>query len=165
MLIEIDVEGEGLDETVLIQVEEGSPRAAIVADVSLKNGVAKEELLLFAEDREEVLDLDILLTEADAGVVHHVHRARQIRVTVDYNGLQAVKDFPPSARVQRVLEWAIKVKEFKIDPTIAPEMELALHGGTAELPKQAHIGRYVKHPHHKLELDLIRGIIPNGAVV
>jgi hypothetical protein len=42
-------------------------------------------------------------------------------------------------------------------------MELALHGETAALPKDAHIGRYVRHPHHKLEFDLIRGIVPNGA--
>jgi hypothetical protein len=163
MHMEIDVEGEGLGEAMLIKIGEGSTRAVILDEVSARNGIAREELHLFAEDGDEVLELDAIVTEADAGVVHHAHRALKIKVTVNYNGSQAEKDFAPSARIQRVLDWAVKVKEFKIDPAIAPEMELALHGQTMELPKQAHVGRYVKHPHHKVDLDLIRGVIPNGA--
>ena len=65
--------------------------------------------------------------------------------------------------MQRVLDWAFGPNGFKIDPVIAPEMELALHGKTTALPKDAHIGRYVRHPRHELEFDLIRGIVPNGA--
>jgi hypothetical protein len=44
-------------------------------------------------------------------------------------------------------------------------MELALHGQTKPLPKSAHIGRYVRHPHCELDFDLIRGVVPNGAAL
>ena len=29
----------------------------------------------------------------------------------------------------------------------------------------AHIGRFIRHPHHSLALDLIRGTVPNGAAL
>jgi hypothetical protein len=69
----------------------------------------------------------------------------------------------PRRRIQRVLEWAVGTSGFGIDAAIAPEMELALHGQTAALPKDAHLGRYLRHPEHEVVLDLIRGVIPNGA--
>ncbi len=164
MLIEIDVEGEALAEPEVIEIETGSPVRAIVVAISSKTGIPVEELLLFEEDGEEPLVLDILVEEGRAAIVHHVHRTRNIEVVINYKGLKPAKHFPPSARVQRVLDWAVSVKEFNIDAPIAPEMELALHGQTVELPKQAHIGRYVRHPHHCLELDLIRGVVPNGGL-
>jgi hypothetical protein len=162
MNIEIPVEGEGLLEVELISAQPGLTILSVVTAFSQKTGIAVEELLIFEEDAEEPLSLDVVIDEGRANLIHHVHRAKEIEVKVYYNGLEAKKAFPPSARVQRVLAWAVKVPEFRIDPTIAPEMELALHNETMELPKRAHIGRYVKHVHHKLNLDLIRGVIPNG---
>jgi hypothetical protein len=164
MLIEIDVEGETLAEPEVITIETGSPLRGLVVDISSKTGITVEELLLFEEDGDEPLVLDLLVEESRGSIIHHAHRARTVEVVVNYKGLKASKRFPPSARVQRVLDWAVSVKEFNIDATIAPEMELALHGQTNELPKQAHIGRYVTHPHHHLELDLIRGVVPNGGL-
>ena len=77
---------------------------------------------------------------------------------------QIRRRFRPAARVQRVLDWAVGPDGFKgIDPPIVPEMELALHGTTTALPKNAHIGRFVRHHEPCLKLDLIRGVIPNGA--
>jgi hypothetical protein len=162
MNIEIPIEGEGLADVELVAVETGSALEVLVIAVSAKTGIAVEELFIFEEDADEPLGLDLVIEEVRAGVTHHVHRARRIEITVNYLGLSPSKDFPPSARVQTVLDWAVRVPEFKIDATIAPEMELALAGETKELPKRAHIGRYVKHPHHRLDLDVIRGVILNG---
>lgn len=162
MNIEIPVEGEGLADIELLAVETGEPISALAVAFAAKSGIAVEELLVFEEDGEGPLILDLLIEEGRGEITHHVHRVRKIEVVVFYNGEEARKEFPPSARVQRVLDWAVKVEKFHIDPPVAPEMELALHNTTTELPKRAHIGRYVKHPHHKLDLDLIRGVIPNG---
>jgi hypothetical protein len=161
--IEIMVEGEGLAEVEIVRLPEGTLAKEIVVAVATRGGFPAEEALLFVEDCEEPVDLALVIQGNMTNRVHHVHRVRKIEVSVFYQNRRIQERFAPSARVQRVLDWAIGSKGFKIDPTIAPEMELALHGQTTALPKNAHIGRYVRHPHHELSFDLIRGIVPNGA--
>jgi hypothetical protein len=164
MDIEIMAEGEGLAEVEEIRIPEGSPARVIVAAIAAKGGYATEDALLFVEDCDEPLDLAIILSHDERErKVHHVHRALKIEVAVYYQSRHVTRHFPPSARVQRVLDWAVGRDGFNIDPVIAPEMELAFQSTGTALPKNAHIGRYVRHPHHKLALDLIRGIVPNGA--
>jgi hypothetical protein len=162
MSVEICVEGEGLGDVDVLTLEGGAKLRDVVVAVSSKTGIAVEELFVFDEDGDEVLALDIVIDEERAKRVHHVHRVREIEVTVNYKAEKKSKKYPPSVRIGRVLDWAVGEHGFKIDPSIAPEMELALEGTEIALPKPAHIGRYVKHPHHHLHLDLIRGIVPNG---
>jgi len=159
----IIVDGEGFTDVEVIVVPQGATGREILLGVAKKTGIEVEEAILFIEYRDEPLNLDIVIREDAARKVHHVHRARRIKVLVHYQNGTKEKVFPPSTRVQTVLDWAVGPEGFKIDPTIAPEMELALHSETTELQKQAHIGRYVRHPHHDLALDLIRGIVPNGS--
>jgi hypothetical protein len=168
--IEVMVEGEGLADVEIIRVPQGGTAREIVAAVALKSGFPAEEAILLVEDSDAPVDLALVITEDIAGgKIHHVHRAKKIAVKVFYKHLEKEKHFPPSARVQRVLDWAVSKVGFNIDQTIAPDMELALHDDKIPedqkkaLPKNAHIGRYVYHPHDCLELDLIRGKVPNGA--
>jgi len=163
MDIELLVEGEGLVEVETIRVPEGSAAREIVIAVAAKGHFAAEEAFLFVEDSDEPIDPVLVLDKSMAGRVHHVHRAHRIDVRVFYQGRHIDRRFGPSTRVERVLDWAVGDRGFAIDPIIAPEMELALHGQTTALPKNAHIGRYVQHPHCELAFDLIRGIVPNGA--
>lgn len=164
MTVEIFVEGEGLEDVQVVTLPQAGSRLAIVEFVAGKSGFPAGEAFLFAEDGDEPLDLDVILAEDDhAGRIHHVHRLRAVDVTVFYGGREIEKSFSPAARIGRVLEWAVGKHGFKIDPAIAPEMELALHGQTEALPKKAHIGRFVRASQKKLKLDLIRGVIPNGA--
>lgn len=164
MEIELFVEGEGLADVEMIRIADGGPAREIVTAVAKRGRFAGEEAFLFIEDGAEPLDLEVLVTGEEArGKVHHVHRVREIEVVVFFQAQHKEKKFPPSARVQRILDWAVGKDAFNIDPSIAPEMELALHGQTKPLPKNAHIGRYIRHPHHRLDFDLIRGVVPNGA--
>lgn len=163
MEIELLVEGEGLAEVEAIRILEGSRAREIIIAVAAKGQFPAEGAVLYVEDSEEPIDPERLIDSGMAGKVHHVHRAHRIEVRVFYQGREINRRFAPSARVERVLDWAVGDQGFAIDPVIAPEMELALHGQTTALPKSAHIGRYVRHPHHDLVLDLIRGIVPNGA--
>jgi hypothetical protein len=163
MDIEVFVEGEGLDDVQLITLPAGTPARSVVEWVAKKSGFPAAEGLLFLEDEETPLDLkEALISDAYVGCVHHVHRQRAIDVHVYFGGREIDRQFSPATRIQRVLDWAVGPKGFRIDPPIAPEMELALHGTTEALPKKAHIGRLVRPPKKKLELDLIRGVIPNG---
>jgi hypothetical protein len=164
--VQIDIlfEGEGLTDVEVIQLPAGAAGRELIEAVAAKAGLPADETMLFVEDEEEPLDISrVVVDEQMKGRVHHVHRARHIDVTVFYKEHEESREFRPSTRVQRVLDWAVRQPEFNIDPAIAPEMELALHGQTEALPKNAHIGRFVRHPHHKLALDLIRGVVPNGA--
>jgi hypothetical protein len=161
--IEVLVEGEGLAGIEVIRIPAGSAARSIVEAVAVRGSFRVEGAALFVEDCENSVDLTVVLVEEDvAGKVHHVHRSHKIEVGVFYQGRKLARRFPPSARVQRVLDWAVGPEGFKIDPAIAPEMELALHGETTALPKNSHIGRYIRHPHCELDFDLIRGIVPNG---
>ncbi len=165
MEIDVLVEGEGLADVETVRLPHGAQVRELIAVVARKGGYPAEEALLFVEDGDEPLDLAVLVVDERMGErIHHVHRARQIEVTVFYMAGQKSKTFRPATRVQQVLDWAVGPNGFKIDPSIAPEMELAIHGQTTPLPKNAHIGRFVHHPEHKLALDLIRGVVPNGGL-
>lgn len=165
MEIEVIVEGEGLADLATIRLPHGAAGQELIAAVAARGGFPAGEASLFVEDEDEELDASkLIVDERMSGRVHHVHRAKQIEVTVFYGKEERRKAFRPAARVQRVLDWAVGRHGFNIDPAIAPEMELALHGQQDPLPKTAHIGRFVRHPQHKLEVDLIRGVVPNGGV-
>ncbi|MFZ1991960.1 MAG: hypothetical protein WAW96_19570 [Alphaproteobacteria bacterium] len=165
MDIEILVDGEGLADVEVVPLPAGRPGIELIEVIAKRAGYPAAEALLFIEDEDEPLDIAaIVIGEEMAGRVHHVHRAREIKVTVNYQNPPKHKEFPPSARMQRVLDWATGPHGFKIDPALAPEMELALHGTQTALPKSAHIGRYAHGHEHKLDLDLIRGVVPNGGV-
>lgn len=153
------VEGEGLDDIISIKLPHCAVGHDLVAEIAIKINVLPEECHLFCEDEDKPRDLKAPICHDR---IHHVHRAQKIEVSICYMGEVETKKFPPSARVQKVLDWAVSKKGFKIDPAIAPEMELSLEGKNTPLPKNAHIGRFVKHPCHELKLDLIRGVVPNG---
>lgn len=164
-LIEMLVEGEGLADVQVIRVRKGSRGREIVSAVAKMGGYPPDEAVLFVEDGDGPLDLEAVVEEPAARQVHHVHRAQHVDVIIYYQNQQVERRFRPSTRVQRVLDFAVGPDGFKnIDRAIVPELELALHNTKAALPKNAHIGRFIRHPEHRLELDLIRGVIPNGAL-
>jgi hypothetical protein len=164
MEIEIMTEGEGLVDVEALKVSHGGSLNEVIAIVAKRGGYAGEEAFIFVEDEDQPLDITIAVVTADSAKrVHHVHRLKEIEVVVFYGGQQISHKFAPSARVQKVLRWAVGPRGFKnIDPAIVPEMELTIHGQTESLPHKAHIGRFVKHPHGALKLDLTRPVIPNG---
>ena len=163
MQIEIIVEGEGLLDIEAIRLPSGANGKELIAAVAKRGGFPADDAFLFLEGADEPLDASLFVVdERTSRAIHHVHRARQVEVTVSYKDLSKAKFFRPGARVQDVLDWAVGSHGFNIDPAIAPEMELALNGQTTALPKSAHIGRFVHHPHDCLGLDLIRGVVPNG---
>lgn len=164
MSVNVLIEAEGLPEVQVVSFAEGTPARAVLERVATLSGRSSETALLFVEDEDSPVDIESSrVDETWSRVVHHVHRTGRIAVLVHYNGAQREHPFSPSTRVQRVLDWAVGPSGFALDPVIAPEMDLALHGQTDPLPRDAHIGRYVEHPHTALELDLIRGVVANGS--
>jgi hypothetical protein len=163
--IEILVEGEGLTDIEIIRLPRGSAARAILAAIAVKSGFPADLGFLFVENSEDPVEMTVLVENMAKDRIHHVHRARKIEVRVFYQGRRLDNRFSPSTHIQWVLDWAVGPEGFKIDPTIAPEMELSLLDQKTALPKNAHIGRYVRHPHCELDLDLIRGGAERGVVV
>lgn len=83
-----------------------------------------------------------------------------IAVTVNYQQRAETHAFRPSETVEEVLDWA--TGKFGIDPGMAGEFELALHGVQGELPAKDNLGRLAKGA-KSIALDLVRGEIANGA--
>ncbi len=161
--VEILVDGEGLEAVEAVTVRHGAPLSAIVELVATKAGYRVEEALLFVEDEAAPVELSLTVGESfPHHRKHHVHRVRQIEVVVNYNRASREHHYPPSTRVEMVLAWAVRA--FGIDPSMAGEFELTLAGSEEELPSSAHIGRFVRHPQCRLELDLVRGTISNGGL-
>jgi hypothetical protein len=161
--IEILIDGEGFTEVALFEATRGALVQDIVNHGAALGRFAADEALLFLEDgNEPILVEGVVIDESFATRVHHVHRAKHIAVEVFYMVGHDRSEFSPATRIQRILEWAVGPQGFKIDPAIAPEMELALQGTANALPKSAHIGRFARHPGGDVKLDLIRGVVPNG---
>jgi hypothetical protein len=75
--------------------------------------------------------------------IHHVHPQKEIEVKVFFNGQEHKMHFSPATTVNKVLAWATH------------EVYMSLHGTTESLGGTAHIGRFVAHDKHTLEMDVI----------
>ncbi len=163
-LIEILIEGEGIESVEAVILPAGGTVATIVQFAARKGGYPESDAILFVEEDGQPLALDVVVSESypHRHRKHHVHRVRDIEVVVQYMARCVEHRYPPSTKVETVLAWAIKAIG-TIDAAIAPEFELALPGSKEELPGSKHIGSLVRHPCRRLVLDLVRGVIPNGA--
>jgi len=163
---DIFIDGQHLNDVHVVAIPPDSNARAIADEATKITGVPAETLLVFEEDSDEPLDLDAKLKDdADPGMTYHVHQAEKVSVTVYYLDLHKKRNFSPATRIQVVLDWAVGRDGFNVDSSIAPEMELALTDKPAEeVPRSAHLGRYAGGKDKELEFDLVRGIIPNGAL-
>lgn len=106
-----------------------------------------EELLIFGEDAEEPWEHGRSMEHCGVKHRHHVHchKCRRIHVAVLYNGVEKAHPFPPSARVKRVLKWA--VNEFQLKGADAENKVLRLaEPPETELPNEAHVGSFAHPP-------------------
>ncbi|WP_194725081.1 hypothetical protein [Noviherbaspirillum malthae] len=163
---EIFLDGQQFNDIQSITVPDDGTVHDIVQEAAKIMGIPPESLRVFEEDAETPLPLDKSLKgKNDDEITHHVNQAERMTVTVNYQQYQKVKNFSPAARIQVILDWAVSADGFNIDAATAPEMELALTKNPAEeIPRAAHVGRYVHGPDHAVVFDLIRGVIANGAL-
>lgn len=158
--IEIFVQGEGIPDIALVRV----PGDGTVGDIveawraHRRAGAGGEgALVVFLENEEEALDPAATL--ASAGIRHrgrvHLHRCRQVQVTVNYNGRQIARDFAPSATVRRVKRWVDGKDGFDLRGIDATEHLLQVCGTTVRPDEDIHIGTLVTLPGCPLCFDLV----------
>jgi hypothetical protein len=145
----------------IVELGLGSRVVAILELVAAERNCSVSELMLIRDgDDKHITDIVLVETGYPHHRRHHVHHIGEVKVTVFYQAGEHHHDFVRQASVEEVLTWAIGV--FKIDPAMASEFELALHGKTEQLAGSEHVG-HLAGRHRELALDLVRGDIANGS--
>ena len=150
----------GHEQERIIQIEIGQPIESILVVIAAERGCAVDELLLFRDGEiDPVPSGTIIGQNYPHRHRHHVHPNRDVEVIVHYQADSHRHRFKRFQTVEAVLDWAIPA--FGIDPTMAPEFELARHEIKEELPLSEHLGHLAGHQ-DCLKLDLVRSEMPNG---
>lgn len=126
------------------------PENAFLDD--LLKAVNQIECLVFLEDAEEPLS-NKRLTEH--GITHkahvHISKCRRVHVEVYFNGSAAKKEFSPSAKVEHILNWALR--EFGLKGADAEDKVLRLGSDNGRvLSSDEHIGSFARDCKTKLYL-------------
>ena len=155
-IIRVEVEIEDRQGTELIEVEGGNLNAVLAGVRTL---AALEDVHVFERDADETIGVEIEQKKALSIIAH---RCKRVHVKVQYDHRTEPHEFAPSATVFRVLQWAAGKKGFKLDDAAKAKANLILPGADQPLPKDAAIGRYVKHHDCELTLDLTLKDFTNG---
>ena len=154
--VRVEVEIEDHKTVEVIEVEGGSLEAVLREVRAL---AALEDLHVFERDGEEPIGAEI---EKRKVLCLHGHRCRKVLVKVHWSHLTKEHDFSPAAHIHRVLLWAISKNGFDLDDTAKAKANLILPGTDEPLPKDAVIGRFVKHGDCVLTLELTLKDFTNG---
>ena len=90
------------------------------------------------------------------------HRCPIVTLEVRYEHRTIEHRFAPSETVFKALQWAVGKKGFNLDPVAAAKANLILPGADAPLPREAALGKFVKHGHCALVVDLTLKDFSNG---
>ncbi len=162
-LIDVYYQGEGFGEIKHLEIDPGATFAHLKGLFSDKHGLPGD-VLVFLEDGDEPIGDGVSLKEhaTPKGLKLHLHRLRQVKVTVTFNAKTVERLFPPSATVARVKRWAAE-REFGMSVADAGEHVLQL-AGTHEQPTEGtHIGALSVDKIRLLAFDLVPKKRVNGA--
>ncbi len=156
VLIDVFYQGEGLDVVGHVEIEAEATFGALKAVLADNHGLAAEAVLVFIEDKDEPLGDDALVKEyAELKALKvHVHRQREVKVEVVFNGKTVENHFSPSVTVARVKVWAAE-KEFGLGTEEAGEHVLQIVGTDVRPQPSTHIGTLVDDKTPVLAFDLV----------
>lgn len=90
------------------------------------------------------------------------HRCPVVTLQVRYEHHTIEHRFAPSETVFKALQWAVGKKGFGLDPVAAAKANLILPDADAPLPREDALGKFVKHSHCTLVVDLTLKDFSNG---
>lgn len=127
--------------------ESEEPKLVLVAeDVRLEEVVhehGEAGASAWREGEERELDLTLTIRELEIVEWSHVHVGKCKRVTVTVRqDSEKVKDFPPSATVAAVYEWASGPQGFDLLPAERVKHTFVICGTEMEPDRSAHVGSY-----------------------
>jgi hypothetical protein len=101
------------------------PESATLAELL---GEPAEGWVFLREDDEDALAPDQTLAKANVQDRSHIFagKVRHLSVEVQFNGASKDREFPASAKVQRVFRWAVGNRGFDLDKADAAEHILSV---------------------------------------
>lgn len=112
--------------------------------------------MVWLEEIDEEIDLDITLEQAGIRHRHHVHRGhcRRVEVVVRFNR-EFKETFGPAATIKRVYAWASGPDGANLSPEQAAKHVLAVPGADHFLESGVHIGSLLSPRSCSVTLDLL----------
>ncbi len=149
--MQVYVHTAGKEDPELVEV----PPTALVRELVVVD--ANGEELVWLEEVDQ--PLDVQLTLEAAGIRHrgHVHRGRcrKVTVSVRFNADSKAHAFSPANTVDRVLRWATGEHGFDLPPAEAAKHTLAVPGADHPLDPRVHIGSLVTPGSCDVKVDLL----------
>ena len=135
--------------------EHPSVQEILIEAAKFRSSNGDGEYLVFVEDELEPLDAHGHLPKGKEGepVRVHVHRCREIAVTVTFNGAITADPFAPGRTIESVKK--AMAHALGLDPRDAAEHVLQLAGSTERPDADTHIGSLVSHGTCVLAFDLV----------
>lgn len=163
MKINVFYQAEGLREIAHLEVDADTPLSKVKDQIAKAHGL-DGETILFLEDGDEPAKADDVLVKLGdpRGVKLHVHRCREVKVSVTFNGKTVHRQFSPAATIARVKVWAA-TKQFGMTPEEAGEHVLQVTGSHDRPAPNTHIGTLVSHPRCQIAFNLVPDERVNGA--
>ena len=157
--IELFLQGEGIPKITLVKVHPKDMLADIVK-VACEHGLsipADSEVFIFVENMDGPLELNVKIDEA--GLTSrsrvHIHRCKEVEVTINYGRDQKKGFFPPSATIDWVKEWAVGKGQYDMSPVDAAEHVLKVCNSGDQPDEDVHIGTLAEFPDGTLCFDLV----------
>lgn len=155
--IEIFLQGAGIPKILTLTVPSNG-RVREIIEIAKEQGLkwtADQEVMVWIENLDEPLDLDILLV--DAGIKKHtrlhVHTCHRVNVTVNFQDKAESHFFAPSTTISVVKKWADK--KFGLSEADATEYALQLCNSTERPAEDVHLGTLVTPSECAVCFDLV----------
>lgn len=163
MKINVFYQAEGVREIAHLEVEPDVSFGWIKDTLPKTLGLGKDAFL-FLEDAEELVELEEIVGKVadNRDVKLHVHRCREVKVSVAFNGKTVRHQFTPATTVAKVKKWAA-IREFAMTEEEAGEHVLQISGTDDRPAPNTHIGTLVKHPGSQIAFNLVPDERVNGA--
>lgn len=109
--IDIFYQAEGLREIAHLECGADENYTALKDAIGKKHGLG-DDAFIFLEDADKPVDLKeaALKPSAKGGVKIHVHRCREVKVSVTFNGETVQHPFTPATTIAKVKKWAAERK-------------------------------------------------------
>jgi len=159
--IDIFYQGEGIASLQHIEFEGQRSFAELLAAIAKQHGL--DGAALFLEDEDEPVDeRELIGTKAGrSGVKVHVHRCREVRVTVNFKEKSVHDNVRPGKTVGKIKHWAA-VRKFGMSEEEASHHHLQLAGTTDQPDTGTHVGALVTKGTCAVEFDLVPTPRVNG---
>jgi hypothetical protein len=161
--IDIFYQTEGLREIAHLECGDDKSFGLIKEAIIKKHGL-DADALIFVEDADEPADTKELASKMgeSRSLKVHIHRCREIKVAVTFNGETVHHTFSPATTVAKIKKWAAE-RKFEMTEEEAGEHVLQITGTHDRPAPNVHVGSLVGHPACHIAFDLVPDERVNGS--